>query len=349
MLFDYIPVLINLFAISLCAVFFFIFMAQYIANREHIVYLFFSLIVAAAVVFNLSVMSVPLPAGGLVRVKMLLASYTAISVCISLAMQEIFSVRFRYSTAVLLGCLGVIAAGIAAAPDTRMLILYCGFISVITVLACQAYSCYIFIVSVTMDLRRYWLLFFLSPVVFSAFRNAYYLMNMRFDEVYLSIFLHVPVLMFVVTLFFFYDYEFQKRSGEGIYQTLLRKSQKLQRDLNKAKRTNAKPEPHEVVHDLVRYLDENYSESYNRRDLSKKFGLNENYMLQLFKRTTGGTISNYINARRIEEARRLLADRNNKIIDIAYHVGFENYSHFHRLFRRATGLTPRDYRDLTGE
>jgi two-component system response regulator YesN len=81
-------------------------------------------------------------------------------------------------------------------------------------------------------------------------------------------------------------------------------------------------------------------------ELSRKFGLNEDYMGQLFKKVTGTTISNYINTNKINAAKSLLAGTNSKIIDIAYHVGFDNLTHFHRQFKKQTGCTPNEYRTV---
>ncbi len=86
-------------------------------------------------------------------------------------------------------------------------------------------------------------------------------------------------------------------------------------------------------------------EPYNRRELALRFELNENYMVQLFKKEKGVSISRYLNGRRIEEARKLLLSDEVQVVDVAYHVGFENLTHFYRLFKQLTGMTPKEFRD----
>ena len=82
----------------------------------------------------------------------------------------------------------------------------------------------------------------------------------------------------------------------------------------------------------------------DRRALAQRFDINEDYIGQLFKKATGTNISNYINMRRIERAKKLLIETDSKIIDIGYHVGFETLVHFHRQFKKSTAMTPQEYR-----
>jgi len=58
------------------------------------------------------------------------------------------------------------------------------------------------------------------------------------------------------------------------------------------------------------------------------------------------TFSQLLEQTRIEEARRLLADTNEKLTDIATALGYRHSTHFARAFRRAHGISPRRYRSI---
>lgn len=176
-------------------------------------------------------------------------------------------------------------------------------------------------------------------------RNSYYLMNLNFNSLPITIFMHVPIVFTLFTMYYIYEFESTRKENETLYTALLRKSNRTQRMLNSIKRDKAKPDPRDVIYEVIDYLDTNYREKYSRKELAKNFGLNEDYMGQIFKKTAGTNISNYINNRRIEAVKELLAETNSKIIDIAYHVGFENLTHFHRQFKNQTDLTPSQYRE----
>lgn len=70
-------------------------------------------------------------------------------------------------------------------------------------------------------------------------------------------------------------------------------------------------------------------------------------MGQVFKKVTGTSIASYINARRIEASLHLLRETGCRIIDIAFHVGFDNLTCFYRNFRKHTGVSPVEYRCRT--
>lgn len=68
------------------------------------------------------------------------------------------------------------------------------------------------------------------------------------------------------------------------------------------------------------------------------------YFCKLFKRATGLTFTDYLSRVRIEKAKTLLSDRNRRVSEVAYEVGFQSLTHFNRVFRKLTGQSPTDYR-----
>ncbi len=158
----------------------------------------------------------------------------------------------------------------------------------------------------------------------------------------------LPLALLGAMLIFLFDFRSVQKEKKSLTQVLMRTTQLLNRLKNTPARENIKPGPREVIYDVIEYLDMNYMESYNRKTLAQRFSLNEDYIGQVFKKTTGTSISNYIYDRRIDAAAQLVRDTNSKIIDIAFHVGFDNLTHFYRCFKKKTGMTPRDYRGEPG-
>ncbi len=69
-------------------------------------------------------------------------------------------------------------------------------------------------------------------------------------------------------------------------------------------------------------------------------------MHRLFE-TTGRSVGEQVNEERIAACTRALLDRNSAhktIAEIAFTAGFRDISHFNRLFKRRTGLAPREFR-----
>jgi len=56
------------------------------------------------------------------------------------------------------------------------------------------------------------------------------------------------------------------------------------------------------------------------------------YFCKLFKRATGLTFTDYVARVRVEKAKPLLLDRDRRVSEIAYDVGFQSLTHFNRVF-----------------
>ena len=92
------------------------------------------------------------------------------------------------------------------------------------------------------------------------------------------------------------------------------------------------------------FVAQHYLEPLTIEQIGKAVGLHPNYAMNTFKRAFSTTISEYIRQHRIFHAQRLLAKSDDKILSVALSSGFGSISHFNDAFRRACGVSPREYR-----
>jgi AraC family transcriptional regulator len=95
-----------------------------------------------------------------------------------------------------------------------------------------------------------------------------------------------------------------------------------------------------VLDYITAYLDGNMS----LVQLAAIAGMSPHYFSELFKRSTGRAPHNYVLMQRIERAKQQLRDPKRSIIDAGLDAGFQNPSHFARMFRKLEGTTPSKYR-----
>lgn len=80
--------------------------------------------------------------------------------------------------------------------------------------------------------------------------------------------------------------------------------------------------------------------------LAEKVNLSPNYLSDLLKKETGMNAQDHIHYHLIEEAKRILLTTNQSVSEIAYSLGFEYPQYFSKLFKRKTGNTPQEFRNL---
>lgn len=341
----YLPVFVNVSAVVLNLMLIFIFMLLYLSERKKTEYLYFSLIILCTLLCSFLTFTLPFMIDGLVRYKLGLALYTLTNFFVFLGVKQFLGFKNRIFVFTAIGLLIISETAALLAPGSRFLVLYSANVCFAFVLLCILSSLGISFWAAKKDPRRYFSFMLIATLItVSVMRNSYYIFSSRFNELPMAIFMHVPLVFMFITLFYLYDSEKSRKEKDKIYVALLKKTKSNIRLLQSLKDKNKKPEPREMITNVIEYLDANYAEKYDRIELSKKFGLNEDYMGQIFKKATGTNISNYINTNRINAVKELLEETNAKIIDIAYHVGFDNLTHFHRQFKIQTGCTPSEYR-----
>ena len=343
----YRPLIMSVAAVTLNIMLLLVFALLFISEPSKTQYLYFTLVIACTVLCSFLTFPLPFAIDGLWRYKLGIALYTLTSFFVLHGVKKFIGYENRGVTRTALALLALVVGLELAASNSRSIVYYGAYPCLVFVNLCILGAAAIFVHAVKNDPRRYWYFLFLAvPVPVSVMRNSYFIFAQRFNELPLVIFLHVPLVFMFIALYYIYDFEKSRKEKDLLYTALLRKSKNNIRALRSLKEKKKKAEPRNLIANVIEYLDANYAEKYDRIELSKKFGLNEDYMGQIFRKATGTNISNYININRINAARELLTDTNAKIIDVAYHVGFDNLTHFHRQFKRQTGCTPNEYRSI---
>jgi AraC family transcriptional regulator len=95
---------------------------------------------------------------------------------------------------------------------------------------------------------------------------------------------------------------------------------------------------------VVEYIKENYQKECTLEELAKIAGISRFYLIRIFKDYIGKTPYDYLLDIRIENAKLLLAKGSISITDICHECGFNNMSHFIRMFKKKIGTTPSLYK-----
>jgi AraC-like DNA-binding protein len=102
-----------------------------------------------------------------------------------------------------------------------------------------------------------------------------------------------------------------------------------------------------TIMQIVKYISEHYMETISLEQLSSAYNLSPHYISRKFKEITGYSLVEYLQSIRILEAQTLLRETRLKVTEIAARVGFNDLSHFGRVFQQISGTTPLRYRKKT--
>jgi YesN/AraC family two-component response regulator len=103
--------------------------------------------------------------------------------------------------------------------------------------------------------------------------------------------------------------------------------------------------PAELAEAVKRYIDENYRQSISLDTLAERFYFSREYIGRIFRAQYGCAVYEYIQQRRMEQAKALLANPRLSLQAIAEHLGYSNANYFSKAFRRHFGASPSEYRE----
>jgi len=96
--------------------------------------------------------------------------------------------------------------------------------------------------------------------------------------------------------------------------------------------------------EVALFLMENYMKKLSLKQVADEFFITPSHLSRTFKKTTGFGFIEYLNSIRIKEARKLLKETGKSVMEIAELTGFDNQTHFGRVFKQMTGMSPLQYR-----
>lgn len=112
--------------------------------------------------------------------------------------------------------------------------------------------------------------------------------------------------------------------------------------------TGSSDHTHHLIKKAVDYIESNFYKDISLEEISQMLNLSSYYFSKLFKEEKGEGFVEYLTRRRVEEAKQLLKDPEKSIKEIGSSCGYSDPNYFSRIFKKATGMTPTEYKEKMG-
>lgn len=102
----------------------------------------------------------------------------------------------------------------------------------------------------------------------------------------------------------------------------------------------------EVVEAVKQYVKEHMRENITLTEVADSVHLSKNYLCSIFKKEQNETFFSYLTKARMEKAKELLRTTDDKVYYIAEITGYTDYTYFSQVFKKYTGVTAGEYREI---
>ncbi|HEX2985311.1 MAG TPA: response regulator [Caproiciproducens sp.] len=100
-----------------------------------------------------------------------------------------------------------------------------------------------------------------------------------------------------------------------------------------------------IVRSALKYIETHYAEKLTLTELAEKTYVSQWYLSKLLNKYTGKSFCDLLNQTRIGRAEKLLQDPSLKIHEISEMLGFNDVTHFSRIFKKMEQISPNEYRN----
>ena len=104
------------------------------------------------------------------------------------------------------------------------------------------------------------------------------------------------------------------------------------------------PQDSAKIDKIYKHVNENFQSHISLDEIADKVSMTVPAFCRYFKKVTGKTFTKLVPASRVVHATKLLSESDMNITDISYECGFNNFSHFNKLFKEVTGKSASKYR-----
>lgn len=98
-----------------------------------------------------------------------------------------------------------------------------------------------------------------------------------------------------------------------------------------------------LIANVKNFIDKNYFNDVGLEEIARLFHISAPYLSKIFKQEMGVNISEYLTNIRIQKSIEILREGSIDTVKLAQMVGYSDYAYFYKVFKRVTGMTPREY------
>ena len=135
-------------------------------------------------------------------------------------------------------------------------------------------------------------------------------------------------------------------SPMGLYANHIKLMQVLQifgKTVQQSRKTVSPIVVNEAMHEIIAYINESFTKPIKLEELARQFGVSKSFLSHEFVKYAGRSVYDYVLYRRVLLGKELI-NSGISFNEIAYQCGFNDYSCFLRAFKKATGISPQEFR-----